>query len=106
MEGDCMYENYGGMMNIQYGNHELGISPTKKSIQDYVCLTTGCSSYEVVEEFETSMTRHICPGSKVIKLLNKAVIPVPTSRGMINVEVFFCPMCKKLIINKASMEVY
>lgn len=99
---DSMYENFG----YGYPNGQMGISPTKQSIKDYVCLMANCSSVDMVDEFDTLKARHICQGSKVISLLSKDFIPVPTTKGMINVEVFFCPMCRKLIINKASMEVY
>ena len=94
---------YNDMMNR---NQMLGISPTKKSIQDYVCLATNCNSVEVVDSFETLKTRHICQGTKDIRLISSSIIPTPTSMGMINVEVFYCPYCRKLIINKSSMEIF
>lgn len=95
-----MYEDLG------YVNRQnMGISPTKQSIKDYVCLSTNCTSVEMVDEFETVRARHICLGTRVIKLLDKIYVPVPTTKGMLNVEVFLCPICRKLIINKSSMEV-
>lgn len=98
-----MYENMG--YNPYQGNIS-GIAPTKQSIKEYVCLSTNCSSVEVVDEFDVLRTRHICPGSKVINLLCKTEVPVPTTKGIIYVEVFICPVCRKLIINGSSMEVY
>ena len=83
-----------------------GVSPTKQAVKDYVCLATACQSVEMVEEFETLRARHICQGTKVIQILEKRLIPVPTTRGMINVEVFLCNYCGKLIINRSSMEIY
>lgn len=91
-----MYEN---SMNFMQG-----VSPTKKSVKDYLCLNLGCSSVETVEEFDTLRARHICKGSKTIQLLYKQVVPVPTTRGIVNVEVFICNCCGKLIINDSSME--
>lgn len=91
---------------MNYQQENMGIAPTKQAIKDYVCLATGANSVEVIEEFETPRTRHICQGSSVIQLLDKRVIPVLTTKGMINVEVFFCCYCRKLIINRSSMEVY
>lgn len=88
-----------------YDNFMGGISPTQKSMKDYICLSTNCSSVEMVDEFDTLRTRHICPNQKYINLLDKSYVPVPTSKGMVNVEIFFCPICRKLIINKSSMEI-
>lgn len=97
-----------GMQGMQGGypqnNDNMGgIAPTQQSIKDYVCLASGCYSVDVVDEFETLRARHICEGTKLIQVLNRTFIPVPTTKGMVNVEVFFCPMCRKLIINKSSM---
>lgn len=93
----------GGIGCTQGSEFMGGISPTQQSIKDYVCLASGCNSVEVVDEFETLRARHICQGTKLIQVLNKTFIPVPTTKGMVNVEVFFCPVCRKLIINKSSM---
>ena len=86
--------------NENYG----GISPTKQSIKNYLAMYFNCSDMELVEGFDTLRTRHICQGSNQIVLLNKFCIPVPTSRGMIAVETFFCQRCRKLIVNKESLE--
>lgn len=83
-----------------------GIASTQKSIKEYVCLTTGCTSVEVVDEFDTNMTRHICPGSKRVILIERGVIPVPTNKGIVNVGIMFCRGCGKLILDRSSMEVY
>ena len=69
-----------------------------------------CPSDLVVVEFETDRARHICPGTHHIKILNKDVanVRVPIDYGMIDVvpvEVIFCPNCKKLIVNRYSLEV-
>ena len=69
-----------------------------------------CPSDLVVAEFETIRARHICPGSHHIKILNKDIanVRVPVDYGMIDVipvEVIFCPNCKKLIVNRYSLEV-
>ena len=90
------------------GNQQMdprGISPTKQSIKNYLMMYSGCNEMEVAESFDTIRTRHICLGSKEIIILDKTFVPVPTNRGIINVEVFFCPRCRKLIINNESMEV-
>lgn len=91
---------------MTFNNMNGGISPTKQSIKDYICLYVNCSSVLTVPEFDTLRIRHICKGFKRIILLDKSCIPVPTTKGIINVEIFFCNTCRKLIINKSSMEVY
>lgn len=92
---------YGNGNNVDFMN---GVSPTKKSIKDYLCLSSGCTDAVLVDEFETMRARHICRGSCFIQLLDKQIVPVPTSQGVVNVEVFFCPRCGKLIINNSSLE--
>lgn len=93
-----MYYNYDADADIA-----RGISPTIKSIKDYICLYTNCSTVDVVDEFDTLKTRHICPNSNVIVLLDKMTVPVPTVKGIVNAEIFFCPVCRKTIINKSSI---
>ena len=83
------------------------IVTSKKSILDYLGYFAGTQDLEVVSEFDTVRARHICRGyKKEIVLLNKDIIPVPTSNGNICVEVFFCPRCRKLLVNSQSLEFY
>lgn len=84
--------------------NNVGISPTKSAIKDYVCMYCNARDVAVADEFDTMLTRHICSGSKSISLLNRSYVPVPTTNGIINVEVFYCNRCGKLILNKSSME--
>jgi hypothetical protein len=91
----------------QINNETMGgISPTKQSIKNYLCMASNCMTAESVGEFDTLKARHICKGSNMIVLLDKAIIPVPTTRGMINAEVFYCLNCGKLIINDSSITVF
>lgn len=79
---------------------------TKKDILNYVKNFVCPSEVETVSEFDTVRTRHICRGVKDIVLLAKQVIQVPTTSGVIGVEVFFCPRCRKLLINSQTLELY
>lgn len=103
MFGNGYRNNYN---NVNNGINNGGVSPTKKSIKDYIGLFLGASSIEMVDDFDTPRTRHICHGGRVISLLGKNVVPVPTTKGIINAEVFVCPNCKKVIVNSSSIEVY
>lgn len=91
-------------MNYNYAGMNTGIAPTKQAIRDYVCMFMGANSVELVDDFETLKARHICQGTTMIQLLDRRYVPVPTTKGMINVEVFFCTNCRKLIINRSSMD--
>ena len=77
---------------------------TRKDVLAYLQQMSGASEIVQVNEFETMRTRHICKGSKQIILLDKGIVQVPTSNGILNVEYFLCPKCKKLILNKSSLE--
>lgn len=78
---------------------------TKKDILSYIQNFACPSEVEQVAEFDTIKTRHICRGFKEIVLLDKQTIQVPTTSGVIGVEVFFCPRCRKLLINSQSLEI-
>lgn len=99
------YEQDPYMNQMSMQQEEMGISPTKQSIKNYLTMVTGCSCIEEVDMFDTQRTRHICPGSGYISILDSGVIPVQTSRGIVNAEIFFCPNCYKLIVNKDSLTV-
>ena len=78
---------------------------TKKDILGYIQSYICPSEMEQVTEFDTKRTRHICKGIKGIVLLDKQVIQVPANSGFVCVEVFFCPRCRKLLVNSQSLEV-
>lgn len=107
-----MYGNVYGYNGYGYGygyndmGRSNGIAVSKTQILDYLRNFAGTPNVEVVSDFDTQQARHICEGTKEIVLLNKDVIPVPTSNGSLGVEVFFCPRCRKLLVNSGSLEVY
>lgn len=80
---------------------------TKKEILEYIQNFTCASELKQVDSFETLLARHICQGTTVIKLLNKSIIEVPVDDcGCIPVEIFVCPVCRKVIVNKQSLDFY
>lgn len=96
----------GGQFNPGYYQQPQRFNVTKKDILSYLQNYSGAIEMEQVSEFDTVKTRHICKGYKEIVLLDKQIIQVPTSNGFVGVEVFFCPRCRKLLINSQSLEVY
>lgn len=78
--------------------------PTKKEIRDYIINQLNPSEVINVDDFETLNTRHICKNSKVVSILSKQVYSVPSDIGFVNVEIIFCNACRKLIINKSSLD--
>lgn len=94
-----MYPN-----QAMYGQRQR--ATTKKDILNYLQNMIQPSDSEQVVEFDTVKTRHICQGYKEIVLLDKQIVQVPTTNGIICVEVFFCPRCRKLLINSQSLDVY
>lgn len=85
----------------QYKPHK----PTKKDLENYIAGSLGASEVIKVDDFETLRTRHICKGTTNIQILEKRIFNVPTDYGMIGVETIFCPCCRKLLINKESLEI-
>lgn len=96
----------GGQFNPGFYQQPQRFNVTKKDILSYLQNYSGAIEMEQVSEFDTVKTRHICKGYKEIVLLDKQIIQVPTSNGFVGVEVFFCPRCRKLLINSQSLEVY
>lgn len=97
---------YNGMGIPVNGGYRSSGAVTKKDILAYLQGMLCPSECETVGSFDTRRTRHICNGIKEIVLLDVQSVPVPTPRGVISVEVFFCPRCRKLLINSQSLEVY
>lgn len=96
------YMQQQGMMQGQQMPHMR--KTTKKDILEYLQMRSGASEIVQIDEFETQRTRHICQGSKRIVVLEKGTEPVPTSDGCVFAEYFLCNNCRKLIINKQSIE--
>ena len=98
------YEGYD-----DFGGYNTGPTPrvhktTRKDIMLYLQRESGCMDIQLVDDFESSVARHICRGVKGIKVLQKYVVNVPTSEGYLAVEYFICPSCRRLIVNKSCLE--
>ena len=99
MQAQQMYGYNGQSSGYNQGSHV-----TKKMLVDYMTQYLGANEVVMVDEFETPNTRHICNGSKVIQVLQKDTFVIPTDNGPVNAEVIWCPQCRKLIINRASID--
>lgn len=87
------------------GQYQNGVPATVKSIVDYISASLGTSDVTRVDEFETQCARHICPGERVIRLIQKNTFGIPTVNGMVYAEIIYCGNCGKLLINKNSISV-
>ena len=77
------------------------IPHTKKAIAEFIIATYlggYCSEVVWVDEFETPKARHVCKGVAGVKLLDRQAVMVPTRAGNISVEVYYCPVCRKLLL--------
>lgn len=82
-----------------------GMTITKKMLVDYISESLGALSVVYVDEFEGNVTRHICTGGNQIQVLQSNVFNVPLADGSnVGVEIFWCPNCRKVIINKSSLD--
>lgn len=102
-QGGYPQNAYGGYGNTagMYG----GRTVTKKMLLDYIVANLGASEWVVCDEFETRSTRHICPGSNKIQIIPVNIFNVPTPNGIVPVEVIWCPICRKLIVNRSTLEI-
>lgn len=93
-----------------YGGYSGYVSPgggmrvTKQDLVNFIMQDLNASEVVKCDEFETMRTRHICPGTKQIRLLEKNVYNVPTPSGLVPVGVIFCPNCRKLWIDKNTLD--
>ena len=78
----------------------------KKDIVDILQGTLGATEVVKVESFDTERTRHICTGGRVINIIGKSYRSFPSESGMVNVEYFYCPNCRKLILNKSTLDYF
>lgn len=78
---------------------------TRRDILDYLQQRAGTYDVVQVDDFETDRARHICKGGKQIFVLDKFVEPVPTSEGVLAVNYFLCPNCRRLILDKGSITI-
>lgn len=80
---------------------------TRRDVLNYISNYFMTTDIVVVNEFETLRARHVCPGGRIIWLLEKFVLPVPVGyETYINVELFRCQCCGKVIVNRNSLDMY
>lgn len=86
----------------------LGIrKATKKDVLNYISYYFNTSDVVVVNDFESLRARHVCQGGKIIWLLEKFVFPVPIGcNSFVNVEMFRCQYCGRVIVNRSSLDIY
>lgn len=95
------YNSYSGYGN-GYGSPR---AVTRKMLLDSIVSYYGACEVVQVDEFETDYTRHICQGGSKIQILNVIHFNIPTDRGVVTANIFYCPHCRKLIVDKSSLEV-
>lgn len=93
------YGTYGEMPGMYTGR-----TVTKKMLLDYIVTSLGAVEVVQCDEFETQNTRHICAGTTRIQILPVNIFNVPTPNGVVPVEVIWCPNCRKLIVNRSTLE--
>lgn len=98
-------QNQQALVNSQLleGNRRM-IKTKKSDVLNYLQMVSGASRIEQMDEFETESARHICEGTKTIRILPKGSIPVQTTSGVLNVEYFLCENCRLLLINKQTIQ--
>ena len=91
------------IMYDEFGN-PLPVRITKQDLITYIQQDLMATEIVKVDDFETLRTRHICPGTNTILLLDRTIYNVPTPNGLVPVGVIFCPNCRKLWIDKNTLD--
>lgn len=97
---------FGGFWNVGQPQQQYTVKPTKKAVIDFIKSDLQPSEVIMVESFETFKTRHICRGTNTIQLLESCDYVVPTIEGNVIVRIIWCPNCRKLLIDKSSVDFY
>lgn len=83
---------------------------TKRDLINCLVCSLGADPNNVVmlDEFESPIARHVCSasGNPMILTLNVGKYNVPTDMGCVSVQYVGCPYCRKLMIDKSSLDVY
>lgn len=102
----CNSDNqwYNGMsMGVPQQPRSRTIS--KQDILNFIRMNMQTQDIVQVETFENVVQRHICPMGKKIEVLKELVYPLQADVGrIINIKYFYCPKCRKCIVNKESIE--
>lgn len=105
-----LWGNYNSQNNMQQYNqnnmngYNGGARVTKRYLLD--CISTYYGGCEVIQaDFENDYTRHICPGSNNIQVLQSFPFNIPTEQGVIVVKVIHCQSCGKTIVDRNSLDV-
>lgn len=110
---------FGPQQNIGYGNvgqypNQFGMQPNmgmdrqvrkpnKREIMNWFQAFCGATEMDLVDDF-ASETKHICQGGKYIEKLKGCFYDLMLETGeVVRLEYFFCPKCKKLILNRNFM---
>lgn len=93
------------MQGYGYGYGGYVKKTTRKDIVENLRCMYNASDVVLVDEFDSMKTRHVCPDGKVIHLLDKIQCPMQFPDGVIMAEVFYCRLCRKLIVNRSSIEI-
>lgn len=102
------YDNFNMGNNSMYGQRKYNGGKralTRKYLLEYITNFYGASSVVQVNEFETNYARHICQGTTDIKVLQPIPFTIPTENGNVVANIFFCENCRKLIVDRSSIEV-
>lgn len=77
---------------------------TKRFLLDSISAYYG--GCEIIQaDFESDFTRHICPGTKNIQVLQSFPFNIPTAQGNIVVRVIHCNVCGKTIVDRNSLDI-
>lgn len=94
MNQQTMFQNQAG----------YGRVPTRKEKIEFLRSVFSASDVILVDEFESTILKHICIGGKTIYILPRSVYNLQTPQGTQCVEYFFCNVCRKLYLNKCTLE--
>lgn len=82
---------------------------TREDVLQYVsgCLNVPRNKFVLLDEFDSTIARHICFNAEKISLLYREYLNVPMPDGTkIAVQYYMCRDCGKVMILKSSLETY
>lgn len=91
-----MYDEFGNP--IPNENRQVRIS--KREILNILQQQMGANEMDLVDSASDEYARHVCLGGNKVYLLPRRVIPFNTPEGVINITLYRCEVCGKIIVDR------
>lgn len=91
---------FGSQDPMQMGYGHRVRRPSKQEIIGWFKNYMGCEELDLVDDTYDQFAKHVCFGGGKIELLPKQVFNFQMPDGVVPLEYYICPKCRKIILNR------